>query len=377
MDRGRILVVTMVRNECDIIEAFVRHHAAIADRIWVLLHASSDTTAAILERLAGEGLPVTVERDDAPALAKEARFNALIDRALVADPAEYILPLDADEFVLPADRGALLRELAALPAGGALMVPWRTYLPHRDDDPGEPNPLRRLSHRRRSEPKPIAKAFVPRASFRRPEIALVDGQHALSHRDGAAIAHVEARALVLAHFPIRSPEQFVTKIVIGWLARRLSPDRIADHSAEWRRWYERLAPDFLIAPDALPAMAAEYYGVDATELVYDPVAPATPLAHGDLIALSPLGRVVALADSLVDRLGRADDALRDGGLDRAAVESMLAERAALRVEVRQAGRDITEVGHLRRRLARAQRRAIVAALIALAALAALAAVLLR
>lgn len=45
----RVAAICMVRNECDIIESFVRHNSAIFDYIYFLNHHSSDTTVEILK----------------------------------------------------------------------------------------------------------------------------------------------------------------------------------------------------------------------------------------------------------------------------------------------------------------------------------------
>lgn len=371
MAEQRILAVTMVRNECDIVEAFVRHHLAVVDRIHILLHASTDATGAILDRLVAEGLPIAVERDDSVALNKEAQFNAMIGRAIARHDPDFIVPLDADEFVVPADRGRLAQELSALPPGGALWLQWQTYLPTAADDGAEANPVLRIRSRRRAEPARMVKACFPRASYRAPEVVLVDGQHQLSHRDGVPIPHVTARGLRLAHFPVRSAEQFVAKVVLGWLSRQLSPDRTEQTSAEWRRCFETLRPDFTLAPDALPAVAQAYYRAAPGDLVVDPLATPARLRHADLIKVVPVARVVAMAEALVARLGRSDGApARD--IDRAQADALLAERAELRAELRQRRREGAEIDHLRARLARARRRVAILA-VAAAALAALAA----
>lgn len=359
-----ILAVTMVRNECDIVEAFVRHHVAIVDRIHVLLHASTDATAAILDRLVEEGLPITVERDENVALSKEAQFNALIGRAIERHAPDFIVPLDADEFIVPPDRSRLLQELAALPDGAALWLAWQTYLPTADDDRREINPVLRIRSRRVAEPVPMVKVCFPRASYRAPEVVLVDGQHQLSHRDGRPIAHVAARSLRLAHFPVRSADQFVVKIVMGWLSRRLSPDRTEQTSAEWRRWFEQLRPDFTLAPESLPAVAQAYYRAAPGDLVVDPLPTPARLRHADLIKIVPIGRVVALAEALTARLGRNDGAPAEGAAGRAQADAILAERAELRAELRQRRREAAEMDHLRARLARARRRVVVLAVAA-------------
>ena len=43
----RLAGITIVRNECDIVEAFVRHNGAVLDQLYVLDNNSSDGTLEI------------------------------------------------------------------------------------------------------------------------------------------------------------------------------------------------------------------------------------------------------------------------------------------------------------------------------------------
>ena len=56
----RLVAVTRIRNEDDIVEAFARHHAALVDHHVFLDNGSADGTLAILAALHRDGLPLTV-----------------------------------------------------------------------------------------------------------------------------------------------------------------------------------------------------------------------------------------------------------------------------------------------------------------------------
>jgi hypothetical protein len=62
----RLFGMAMLRNEADIVEAFVRHNLTILDGIAIVDHASFDGTTEILARLRSEGLPLRIVRDPNP-----------------------------------------------------------------------------------------------------------------------------------------------------------------------------------------------------------------------------------------------------------------------------------------------------------------------
>ena len=59
----RLAGIAIVRNECDIVEAFMRHNATILDRLYVIDNGSSDATPEILRRMTASGLPIKLGHD--------------------------------------------------------------------------------------------------------------------------------------------------------------------------------------------------------------------------------------------------------------------------------------------------------------------------
>ena len=77
----RLAGIAIVRNECDIVEAFVRHNAAVLDRLYIVDNRSSDAAWEILQQLVAGLLPIRLERDD------DFRFVEQMPRQLgQADP---------------------------------------------------------------------------------------------------------------------------------------------------------------------------------------------------------------------------------------------------------------------------------------------------
>ncbi|MFO1281920.1 MAG: glycosyltransferase family 2 protein [Burkholderiales bacterium] len=121
--------VSMMRNEEDIVEAFVRHNLAILDGLLVVDHNSTDATSAILASLCAERLPLVVMRNDSPGYLQAEVTTTAARQVFARTPADFVFPLDADEFLKAPSRGALEAFLASLPPGTHALLDWPTYAP--------------------------------------------------------------------------------------------------------------------------------------------------------------------------------------------------------------------------------------------------------
>src|SRR5262249_40485645 len=124
----KIVAVACVRDEIDIIEAFVRHTLGWVDHLAVLDNGSTDGTSAGLEALRAEGLPLDVVSDPTPGKYQSRRITRLMrEVALGRYGADWVLPLDADEFVCVPGGGLLIPP--ETPLDRPLQLAWRTYVP--------------------------------------------------------------------------------------------------------------------------------------------------------------------------------------------------------------------------------------------------------
>ena len=139
--------------------------------------------------------------------------------------AGWVIPFDADEVWLADGHhaGAVAGRLRRRRGAG----PRFNHVPTADDDPAEPDPVRRLRWRK-TEPNRLHK--VAFRAHRRARLHY--GNHGV-HRRGRRTGGLEIR-----HFPYRSEEQFVRKLRQGsatpWLTPT-SPTRSASTGAAWAR----------------------------------------------------------------------------------------------------------------------------------------------
>src|SRR5205085_7118886 len=121
--------VMMVRNEADIIEASVRHNLGSFDQLLVVDHGSFDGTSDILRQLAAELPALEVISDPSIAFQQSSRITQLTRRLFAHDGADFVFPLDGDEFLKVPSRTMLDTVLQQLPAAMHALLHWQTYVP--------------------------------------------------------------------------------------------------------------------------------------------------------------------------------------------------------------------------------------------------------
>lgn len=235
--RAVIAGVSWVRDEIDIIELSVRHHAEICDRLIVADHGSIDGTREVLYALKHEdGIDLEVVEDDSGTFRQADAMNELV---AMADGADWIVPFDADEFWnLPATL-AVHADVLVLPVHDHVNVvgyhgydlpPWRQHRASMSKVLFRPGERRRLTF----------------------------GNH---HVDGAKTRLPGVGGWV-RHFPNRSRDQFLRKV-----RRGVETYPGTEYGAHWRRMLDE------IETDGLEAVWTRFVRTDLDGLVYDPYQP--------------------------------------------------------------------------------------------------------
>jgi hypothetical protein len=301
-----IVGVAMVKNEEDIIECFVRYHLSYLDGMLVLDNGSSDATAKILASLRREGLAIQLRYDPRVAYDQARLTTALAREAADALEADFVVILDADEFLRGRAGGDVRLALeSALRGTDLAFVRWSTYVPDsrgevEETDGLRADVLRRVPWRRRTEAVTVCKVIVSRALCLRPGFELRQGNHDVVRRPGESLPSGTAiDALSIAHFPVRSYEQARRKYLIGWLANLAREQPVL---FDWALYYQRFKSEE-VAPEDVPELAYFYNCADRTgdlDLVFDPV-PVTPnlaCTHNSWHTASTLGALLSHCERL-------------------------------------------------------------------------------
>jgi hypothetical protein len=268
----RLVAISRVRNEADLVEAFIRHTATFVDLHLVLDNGSTDATPEVLRRLRTEGLPLIVGDDATPGYRQAEQTNRLMLEA-ARNEASWVIPLDCDEFLGVDDRDAL--EVALVDDTRPALIRWRTFVPDPSDDPAELNPVKRIRHHLRSEAHPWTKVMIPGKLV--PHTVIEPGNHDVRvDRDDQGRQDLNG-SVVLCHFPVRSIEQYAVKVAIGNLQyMALGGDR-RGLGFHYEAPYQLLMEDW-------PAFAAGYFDAARRYAVYphtkfDPDVVLEPMAY--------------------------------------------------------------------------------------------------
>lgn len=265
--------VSMVRNESDIIESWVRYHLQFLDGLLVVDHASVDSTPEILRRLRDEGLSLETTRLDRSEFDQDRIITGLA-RDAARDGADWVFPLDGDEFLNVRDSDPR-RILLACDRDAPLSLPWQTYVPRSDQDPLDPAPLRRIQWRLKEETRRFDKVAVPCDMLANSAIRVSLGSHALLDGDSRIRSARGPSHWSIAHFPVRSAEQLARKAFAGWLSILSHPGRGPRTSYQWRNWFHFLLEHDLseLDPGELAIKYLHESGDTESEakLVHDPL----------------------------------------------------------------------------------------------------------
>lgn len=252
--------VSMVRNECDIIELFVRINLRAFDHLYIADHGSSDGTAEILERLSCEGLPITVTPLDGIHQTQAETLARLMREAAATGRFRYVMPLDADEFFVPAAQWEWSSLDGLMGADAYGLVRWKTFVPVSGDYFGAPAPLHANFRPRSCEPVQYHKVVVPAALAAK--AGLCPGSHDLV--DVPAFVRRLELPLELLHVPVRSSGQLVQKAVLGSRTLSIKRNRLPTEGFHWDAMAAAVRASGYVLDDAALLRHALAYGAEGT-----------------------------------------------------------------------------------------------------------------
>jgi SAM-dependent methyltransferase len=278
VDQPRIVGISMVKNEQDIIEPFILHNIQFLDALIIADNGSSDATREIIKiyQAKVEGIFLVDIRRFGYTQAEH--MTSMLLHCQTSFFADYLFLLDADEFISAPSRQSLEKSLGMIPQRGVGLMPWRTYVLRKGHEEEEAADVpRTMEYRREHEEPQFYKAVLRLGATCDPAIRVTQGNHDIIDEKGR-LPKVVLRDLPLLHYPIRNANQLTAKIVVGWNAY-IKKNPKAHHSSEgfhWRSIFEKIATEGDSSIKSIAATLSQNYAtkypVSATEVTlnHDP-----------------------------------------------------------------------------------------------------------
>ncbi len=323
-----ILAVTlMVRDEADVIPAWLDHHVAQGFDVFVITdNGSVDGTTELLTAFA-ERDDVTVDLRHDPVHRKQQGVvvTGMARDAATTHGADWVVNADADEFILPVDRTLTVREVFAQldPAIGAFTVPVVNLTGMLAESGGGIERLHWRDERSLAELEAIGLIGPPSTNAVHvgdPDVVVVQGNHQVSVANGAPVpAGLELEVL---HLPWRSWAQYEHRVDVSGRAYEANPDLTPSPRHHGMRDLHRLregvlegtfALRFVTDEDAAAGPFTRDDGIaEALRRAGSSVLDGTPepvVPEAELRRLQAVGRAVVARDR---RIVELEDAVRAG-----------------------------------------------------------------
>ena len=210
---------TSVKDEEDIIEAFVRYNMNILDGMVISDNNSNDDTLIILKKLKEEGYNIDIIEDKTNTFNEEKTKNKLMNYTIKKYHPDYVFPLDGDEFICTYEKDNPRKIIESLDKSILYKYEMITYIITGKESNDLFVPKRLTTHRNNNNNNAENyKCFFSDEIYNNNKgIHLANGAHFLFDKEMNPMDFKYAKELFLAHFPVRSKNQIMNKAIIGRL----------------------------------------------------------------------------------------------------------------------------------------------------------------
>lgn len=248
--------ISMVKNEEDIIESFVRYNSSFLDGMVVVDNSSSDDTFFILQQLQNEGLPLYLSKYNETNFLQEQKMNQMLYNTIHQFNPDIIIPLDCDEFLVANNEKNPREILENLDLNKVYLIRWRTYIPCVEDNKEHRFIPCKMQQARAECYETFSKVLLSSVVTLQSSLTLQSGQHDVSSSNKIERIHLDE--LRIAHFPIRSINQLKSKLLVGWVNTLARYNRKEGESVHWEYWFNKIIYDQDITHKDLVNIAKRY-----------------------------------------------------------------------------------------------------------------------
>lgn len=216
----------MVKNEADVINVWLENAAELFDWLYIADHSSSDGTRTALSAFSQPSTQVRLFDYNEASYDQDQVLEALRHQCVRETDAEWLFVLDADEFLPYRTRSELHDVLSEISSYDVLDFRWRNCFSR------NPGPLpSSFAGFARTATSSFGKVAFRRNIAEDRKYSIPKGAHRLQHETyGGINGHIFSTIL---HFPIRSEEQLIRKLLQGCHAYLKTPIRATKEGSHW------------------------------------------------------------------------------------------------------------------------------------------------
>ena len=287
----KIAAVSMVKNESDIIELFIKINSRVFDAFFILDHCSTDGTAKIIEALQSKGFQINYTKLSDGAYNQAEITTSAVRHVANLNLFDYIIPIDADEFFCQKTDLAISELISSsLTLEEVGHVPWITYCPQSSNYFNSEAPLYENFRMRRIEPIQYYKVILGNNFAKECSISM--GNHNATN-EKYKFSSSKLLSLPVNHIPVRSKEQIIRKAILGSYAFSLKKNRNPGEGYHWDLMATKIRERNYHLDDAdLLEIALNYATQDGTALANDLIEDCPRIGNeGDSIEFKELSDI--------------------------------------------------------------------------------------
>ena len=184
------------------------------------------------------------------------RMNILIKRVLAEYKTDWIIPLDDDEILFSPSGSSVRDIISKWDMDQAYYVNWRIYLPVESvDDKTEICVPKRIVYAFDKKHEVGHKVMISSKTASKEGFLIGQGNHEFI---GPETVKNEEHEMLIAHYPVRSKEQLISKVLVGWTNFLANPFREARNGEQWEMIYNLYKSRMSVEDDHILLSCMQY-----------------------------------------------------------------------------------------------------------------------